>query len=165
MSAAGLDDGYAKARVRGWQTRMREFINETGLSRDYFRERAGVQHGTRYSTAEIAKTLSGNAFRVGNPGKPAKSQAPDVVLQSAFSDGKISIPQGAVFTDVRIIAGQSTRTPLRDTPRLNAEHGGDPAKWQKKVGTTTVDGNPIYLHWYENDGVMYEEKIKEEIKR
>lgn len=161
MSAAGLDSSAAKSKVREWQAAQRDFIDQTGLTRDYFRERAGAQHGVTYSNADIAKTLSGNAFRVGNPGKPAKTKAPDTVLQNSLVDGNISIPQGAAVTDVRVIAGQTTHTPLRDTPRLNAEHPGtDPTQWQKKVGTATVDGNPVYVHWYENGGIMCDEKVK-----
>ena len=160
MDAAGLDSSTARGKVRKWQATQRDFITQTGLTRDYFRERAGKQNGAQYSNADIAKMLSGDAFRKGNPGKPAKAKAPDTILQNAFNDGIIDIPQGTILKDVRIIAGQSTHTPLRDTPRLNATYGGDPKKWQKKVGTATVNGKPVYLHWYENDGVMYEEKTK-----
>ncbi|MGI6361784.1 MAG: phage minor capsid protein [Bacillota bacterium] len=42
--AAGLDNSFAKGKVREWQARQRDFISQTGLSRDYFRERAGVQN-------------------------------------------------------------------------------------------------------------------------
>lgn len=76
-------------------------------------------------------------------------------------DGNITLPQGTDITDVHVIAGQTTRTPLRDTPRLNAEHPGtDPKQWQKKVGTALIDGNPVYVHWYENGGTMCDEKVK-----
>lgn len=161
MEAAGLDSSAAKSKVREWQAAQRDFIRQTGLTRDYFRERAGAQYSAKYSNADIAKTLSGKAFRLGNQAKPAKIKAPDTVLQNAFADGSINIPQGAAITDVRVIAGQTTHTPLRDTPRLNADHPDtDPTLWQKKVGTAIVDGYPVYLHWYENDGVMYEVKMK-----
>lgn len=43
MDAAGLDSSAAKAKVRNWQATQRDFINQTGLTRDYFRERAGAQ--------------------------------------------------------------------------------------------------------------------------
>lgn len=160
MDAAGLDNSEAKSKVHQWQAGQRDFIDQTGLTRDYFRERAGAQNGVTYSKADIAKTLSGKAFRVGNPGKPAKTVAPDTILQNVLSDGNITIPQGASITNVRVIAGQTTHTPLRDTPRLDNDYSGDPTQWQKKVGTAMVDGKPVYIHWYENNGVMYEEKVK-----
>lgn len=80
MDAAGLDSGAAKLKVCEWQAAQRDFINQTGLRRDYFRERAGTQNGMTYSSRDVAKTLSGNQFKVGNPGKPAKTTAPDTIL-------------------------------------------------------------------------------------
>lgn len=44
MDAAGLDSSAAKSKVRAWQAVQRNFINQTGLTRDYFRERAGKQN-------------------------------------------------------------------------------------------------------------------------
>jgi len=41
--AAGLDTAKEKQKVRQWQAVQRDFINQTGLRRDYFRERAGKQ--------------------------------------------------------------------------------------------------------------------------
>ncbi len=43
MNAAGQDNSQATAKVREWQARQRDFIKQTGLSRDYFRERGGAQ--------------------------------------------------------------------------------------------------------------------------
>ncbi len=44
MDAAGLDSSAAKSKVREWQATQRDFISQTGLTRDYFRERAGKQN-------------------------------------------------------------------------------------------------------------------------
>ncbi|MCL2670518.1 MAG: phage minor capsid protein [Clostridiales bacterium] len=44
MEAAGVDSSYAQAKVREWQARQRDFVSQTGLTRDYFRERAGKQN-------------------------------------------------------------------------------------------------------------------------
>lgn len=44
MEAAGFDSSAAKSKVREWQAVQRDFINQTGLTRDYFRERAGNQN-------------------------------------------------------------------------------------------------------------------------
>jgi hypothetical protein len=50
FETAGLTDqaAYASGKVREWQSKQREFISQTGLRRDYFRERAGKQHIQRY---------------------------------------------------------------------------------------------------------------------
>ncbi len=43
LEAAGQDSSQARAKVREWQERIRDYLKETGLQRDYFRERAGKQ--------------------------------------------------------------------------------------------------------------------------
>jgi len=43
LDFAGQDNGAAKVKIRSWQARQRDFIGQTGLRRDYFRERAGAQ--------------------------------------------------------------------------------------------------------------------------
>jgi len=45
MDAAGQDSGYARMKVREWQAAQRDFVGQTGLTRDYFRERGGGQLG------------------------------------------------------------------------------------------------------------------------
>lgn len=44
LDAAGQDDTRAKHKVSEWQKRQRDFLKQTGLKRDYFRERAGKQN-------------------------------------------------------------------------------------------------------------------------
>ena len=44
LESAGLDPSGAKAKVKEWQAKQRSFIEQTGLQRDYFRERAGRQN-------------------------------------------------------------------------------------------------------------------------
>ncbi len=41
MGAAGQDTGEARAKVRAWQGRMRDFLSQTGLKRDGAREQIG----------------------------------------------------------------------------------------------------------------------------
>jgi hypothetical protein len=43
LDAAGQDNTAAMGKMRQWQARQRDFIDQTGLRRDYFRERAGTQ--------------------------------------------------------------------------------------------------------------------------
>lgn len=53
MDAAGLDSSAARGKVREWQAAQRDFINQTGLTRDYFRERAGKQNLETVSKDDI----------------------------------------------------------------------------------------------------------------
>ncbi|MGI8312907.1 putative T7SS-secreted protein [Saccharopolyspora hattusasensis] len=50
------------------------------------------------------------------------------------------------------MAGAGTNTPLRDAPRLAAEHGGQPEEWIKKSSTSYTDkeGRTFETHWYEH---------------
>lgn len=43
LDAAGVDAMQAKQKILAWQAKQRGFLKETGLHRDYFRERAGKQ--------------------------------------------------------------------------------------------------------------------------
>jgi len=43
LDAAQQDNTRAKGKIREWQAWQRDFIDQTGLRRDYFRERAGAQ--------------------------------------------------------------------------------------------------------------------------
>lgn len=67
---------------------------------------------------------------------------------------------GLDMTDVHILAGSGTRTPLKDTPRLDNVYGGDPTRWQKMQGFATIEGQRTEFHWYENSGNIYEVKEK-----
>ena len=42
--AVGLNSTAARARIAYWQSEQRDFVGQTGLTRDYFRERGGVQN-------------------------------------------------------------------------------------------------------------------------
>jgi len=62
MDAAGLDSGAARLKIRDWQARQRDFVSQTGLTRDYFRERGGAQLGSLASinTKRMLTRATGN---------------------------------------------------------------------------------------------------------
>jgi hypothetical protein len=43
LSAGGLDNTHERDKVTQWQAVQRDFVKQTGLKRQYFRERAGAQ--------------------------------------------------------------------------------------------------------------------------
>ena len=59
MDAAGLDSGYAYQKIRQWQAAQRDFIGQTGLRRDYFRERGGIQLGGKTAVTLDSPSLTG----------------------------------------------------------------------------------------------------------
>lgn len=70
------------------------------------------------------------------------------------------VPVGATIQRVRRIAGYGTSTALRDAGYLVSEYGGNPLKWEKKGGIIETDNYRYDVHWYEQSGVHYKEKVK-----
>lgn len=70
------------------------------------------------------------------------------------------VPQKAVLRKVHTIAGNGSKTILRDSPRLAAVYGGKAKDWKKRVGTITSDKYVFDIHWYELDGKQFETKLK-----
>lgn len=44
LESIGEDISYERGELRAWQAHQRDFLEQTGLDRDYFRERAGKQN-------------------------------------------------------------------------------------------------------------------------
>jgi hypothetical protein len=64
MDAAGLDSRFAASKVREWQSVQRDFIKQTGLRRDYFRERAGKQNTpVRVMSENLTRNIDVDDFR------------------------------------------------------------------------------------------------------
>ncbi|MDO4541487.1 MAG: phage minor capsid protein [Bacillota bacterium] len=57
LEAAGEDSSFAESRVRQWQAVQRDFTAQTGLKRDYFRERAGKQLDGKFGHKQAADEL------------------------------------------------------------------------------------------------------------
>lgn len=64
LDAAGLDNSYARGKVSQWQATQRDFIRQTGLRRDYFRERAGRQNLERPTERDILRAAEQHIQRV-----------------------------------------------------------------------------------------------------
>ena len=70
------------------------------------------------------------------------------------------VPAGATIERTRTIAGYGSSTAIREAERLANLYGGDPLKWEKKGGIIETDYRRYDVHWYELNGVHYEEKTK-----
>ena len=76
------------------------------------------------------------------------------------SDMSGVIPAGATIKRTRIIAGYGSNSVIRDASRLAEQYGGDSLKWEKKGGIIETNNYRYDVHWYEYEGVHYEEKVK-----
>ena len=70
------------------------------------------------------------------------------------------VPKGASLTGVYCMAGENSKSPIKDLIRLHETHGGNPSKWQKKSGDAIAKEYKYVVHWYENEGKAVEFKLK-----
>lgn len=70
------------------------------------------------------------------------------------------IPNGAVFENVRAIAGKGSKTSFRHAKDYADNFGGKPEEWSKKVGKIESSKYIFDVHWVEKDGIQYDSKLK-----
>lgn len=69
------------------------------------------------------------------------------------------IPEKAIFTNIKTIAGKSSPTVLRDRERLSCVYGGEKSEWKKRAGKIESSKYMFDVHWYELNGRQYEAKL------
>lgn len=70
------------------------------------------------------------------------------------------IPSGAVFENVRTIAGKGSKTVFRHAQDYADLYGGRAEDWSKKVGKIESSKYTFDVHWVEKDGAQYDAKVK-----
>lgn len=73
---------------------------------------------------------------------------------------KLFIPNKAIITNVKIIAGNGSDKNLRIVNILVQKYGGKAEEWSKKVGKIESSKYIFDMHWYELRGIQYEMKLK-----
>jgi len=161
MDAAGLDPSYARGKVREWQATQRDFIKQTGLSRDYFRERAGAQLGV-YVPPDTIK-VSGFSISRSVGARAANYDILD------FGTGEIlHFAEGTHIQNVEIFAGKGVKTPLHDgvAEGLTRQFGGIIGGWQHAKGYGILDLGTEHrraeVHWFQEETVG---RVKFVVKR
>ncbi|MEG0785203.1 MAG: phage minor capsid protein [Christensenella sp.] len=137
MDAAGLNNHRATHKVREWQARQRDFINQTGLSRDYFRERAGAQNLETSPKSDIIKVQLRNAGVTGQINLPPRSIDVDNL---GFDDQHINVERGHGVTE------QQAKGFIQNA----------------KISTTKWNGTRENYYGY--DGVSYVDLLNHEIR-
>ncbi len=153
MKAAGLPTDEAAARLAKWQRVQTDFLEQTGLKRQYAR-----QEVVGFGRSEAARAT----WAARKAPLPKTVSAPDSILQVTFGDTRIRgvIPHGTELTNVRIIAGAKTSTQLRHAEKLVQRYGGAALNWQKKGGIIQGKYHRYDIHWEELDGKQYDVKLK-----
>ncbi len=161
MSAAGLSTDEAKAKIAHWQGVQRDFINQTGLKRQYDREQVSGKIALSESRRERLSYLQNV-----KPTLQKVVKAGDATLQHTLNVDSSElalrgiVPQSADIEKVRVIAGYETSANIRVARKLAESYGGNDWMWQKKSGIITTDNYRYEIHWYEYDGVQYKNKLK-----
>lgn len=151
-------------KLKSREAELADFCNQTGLKRDRYREQmfcAETENGIKAWT----RSVSSKAVRAGRP-KVAK--APDAILQNKLdydimhkgSSRQGIVPSKANLSDVRVIAGAGTSTPIRAAKELERQYGGNYRQWQKKTGTVNSIYGEYEIHWYEYNDIQYDCKLK-----
>ncbi len=86
-------------------------------------------------------------------------------LEFEYNKEKGYIPQHAVITNAKVIAGRGSENVFRKAAEYANKLGGTPEEWSKFVGKVTSDKYVFDVHWYERKGEMYRPKIKTQKER
>lgn len=184
LEAAGQDAGPAAAKLKAWRERERDFLAQTGLKKQSARSQvAGFGRGQAGRATAAGKKMDERkkalAFIQNDSKIKAASGLPsrlhglpdeklaytlnvDIEKSRKMPDGFHGVaPKGANLTEVSVMAGYGTSTPIRDLPRLYATYPNmDPRLWTKKTGTAYGAEYHYQVHWYENSGTIPPEEIK-----
>lgn len=108
----------------------------------------------KYNNSEKYKELK-QWYRYEN--QPYLQGRLDYIMQNGE---KNFIPDKSIIKSARTIAGNDSKTPLKDIKRIATYYGGDKAEWMKRVGKVESSNYIFDVHWYERDGKQYEMKLK-----
>lgn len=81
-------------------------------------------------------------------------------LGFVYNGKKMFIPQNALITNIKTIAGAGVKRKIDMVDVLIRDYGGSVEQWKKKVGKVESDQYIFDVHWYERNGVQYQAKIK-----
>lgn len=195
LDAAGIDSTDSRNRLAKWQQRQRDFIEQTGLKRDYSREQIEKSSKTVDTVSKMDynykkdkeqfekyRAIFGDIFpkdfeefqalkyfntEVWNDFK-AQARTKNYLqeqLAYVWNGEKLFIPKYVKFESVVTIAGYGTDIPIRVIDRLVNTYGGKASDWRKRAGKITSDKYVFDIHWYELDGIQYNTKLKHRKKR
>lgn len=154
-----LNDEYARfSKAAGLRTQA-ERLEVSG-----FGPRQEKSAASAYQNFEFIENDAVQKAASGLPAKLAGLPNEEIAHTVNVSLPKISgvVPKGATATDVYIMAGSGTSTPIRDLKRLYAQYPelGSAKGWVKKSGTVYSQYHHYVVHWYENGGNVPAEEIK-----
>lgn len=171
-SALQNDFDYRSLKLKEHENKYKDFCKQTTLpSLNERLQTKGFGRSVSQKAVHSAKDLKyikDDAIIRPKNGFPKKIFLPDEKLKHTVNvsfEGSSKapniesvVPKGATLTDVYVMAGEGTSTPIRDLKRLYSTYGG--TKWQKKGGTVIGDNFEYNIHWYEEHSFVPIDEIK-----
>jgi hypothetical protein len=139
LDAAGLDSSAARAKVKDWQARQRDYLSKTGLQRQYGREsisftRKPLTNANVYGS--LKSSNSSNDFFIGRS-VGAKAKNYDVL---DLETGEFfHFVEGSIIQNTEVFAGKGTRVKYRIAEKYAELYGGNPDDWQHVKGYGVID--------------------------
>lgn len=170
QNAMKEDFAQTSVKLKQQEKQLRGFLHQTGLDRQREREqslgfgRSQAQKAV-WANKNIQFIKSDSSAKT-TSGLPKRIDLPDEKIQHtvAVNLPKLHgvVPEGSSATDVYVMAGNGTSTPIRDLKRLYTQYpqAGSASGWQKKSGTVYSNYHHYVIHWYENNGFVPESEIK-----
>ncbi len=129
FESAGLDTANSKSKLRNWQDRQRDFIEQTGLKRDYEREGVfdSIKQKINIKSINNSNPLAMDTSRINNESYRlkyngvAKSRKADSAVCRA-SKRAIELNSGTDFENLMIVDAKNGKTILNK--RLSSYGGG-----------------------------------------
>lgn len=161
LEGAGQDVSEVKAKLRDAQAKQRDLCEQTGLRRDYFRERGGKQNQQASPNPKIQIARQAQATGTATTSKTASAELAQVDASgfpSLFTESARVKKQTVAFADYLNSIENADPT----VRRIYAEFGkldNLPGSVKAKV-SYTKDGHAVNTSWYRLDGRLADVTVK-----
>lgn len=162
MEAGGQDTAEAAAKIRQWRETQAEFLKQTGLKRQFDRERTPA-FGSKQS-----KTIGRQHSISERIGKSVGAKAKNHEVYNPSTGENVRLAEGTHITQPKnhVMAGKGRNREIDEIQGLLDNYGGDALQWTKEKGYGYVEDEygelrQVELHWYQEPSVG---KVKMKIK-
>ena len=147
--ASGLKDEEtaAAAKLRRLNTKYHDFSKAAGLPEQPERTRVQYTDAKSEAAASAAKAA-----------KPITRLQETLDVKTEIENGVV--PKGSEISSIREIAGGDSGKQLKVASFLSENYGGEPLQWRKMGGIIQTDNFRYDVHWFEQNGKHFEEKLK-----
>ena len=153
MKAAGLPAEKAHAKVRKWNDIQEDFLEQTGLKRQYDRE--WVPNPKKALEKKLEEDIM--ELKDIQIHKSLGAKAANYEVMDLRTGEKFYFVEGTRLQNVEVFAGKGTKKPLQIAERYADKYGGKAEDWQHVKGNGvlgTNDGNrKAEIHWMQCKGI------------